>query len=241
MTRLVISSRDAERIAKSFDDMLSAKGLNAVRRRAVNEIGSGLRKKTRAVAPGLYGTTAAALMIQGQSASAGLRRSRIPAPHGDVGSGATAPRQLAKGEAPGRPTPAHPRHPGARPAGYLQLGEARGARVLPATRRAAYRARRRRHPHARPNRPLPMRAPADMPSWRGSASAPPATCPRRSRGKSERCSPSGDDGRAVRQRAPVVSDSGLPRKQGPRTLSRILDALRGSGDILATCSKSACR
>ena len=71
MTRLVISSRDAERIAKSFDDMLSAKGLNAVRRRAVNEIGSGLRKKTRAVAPGLYGTTAAALMIQGQSASPG--------------------------------------------------------------------------------------------------------------------------------------------------------------------------
>ena len=193
MTRLVISSRDAERIAKSFDDMIGDKGLKAIRRRAVNEIGSGLRKDTRAIAPGLYGASLAALMMQGQAAGPG---SDDPEYRLRMATSVPVARLRArsrKAKLPGRPTPAHPRHPGARPADYLQLGEARGARGSPCyppgrlSREASAASARAPEP------PLPMRAPADMPSWRGSASAPPATCPRRSRGKSERRSPSGDD------------------------------------------------
>ena len=135
MTRLVISSRDAERIAKSFDDMIGDKGLKAIRRRAVNEIGARLRKDNpRHRAGALRGVPGGADDPR-PGGGAGLRRSRIPAPHGDKRSGRAAPRQLAKGEAPGRPTPAHPRHPGARAADYLQLGEAREGRgfsLLPA-------------------------------------------------------------------------------------------------------------
>ena len=71
MTRLTITSKDAERIARSFSDLISKRGLQAIRRRAVNEIGSGLRKATRAIAPDLIGTSAAALSVQGRAASPG--------------------------------------------------------------------------------------------------------------------------------------------------------------------------
>ena len=49
----------------------AAEGLKAIRRRAVNEIGARLSKDTRAIAPGLYGASLAALMIQGQAAGPG--------------------------------------------------------------------------------------------------------------------------------------------------------------------------
>ena len=71
MTRIVISSRDAERIARSFADLISARGLQAIDRRAVNKIGSQLRKDAKAIAPAIFGTTAAALMIQGKAAAPG--------------------------------------------------------------------------------------------------------------------------------------------------------------------------
>ena len=71
MTRIVISSRDAARIAKSFNDLISPKGLQAIERRAVNKIGSELRKDARGIAPAIFGTTAAALMIQGRAAGPG--------------------------------------------------------------------------------------------------------------------------------------------------------------------------
>ena len=71
MARTEITSPDAERIAKSFNDLIGPRGLDRIRRKAVNEIGSGLRKGMKAVAPALYGTTAAALQIQGRAASPG--------------------------------------------------------------------------------------------------------------------------------------------------------------------------
>ena len=71
MTRIVISSRDAERIARSFNDLVSPKGLQAIERRAVNKIGSGLRKGAKAIAPAIFGAPAAALMIQGRAAGPG--------------------------------------------------------------------------------------------------------------------------------------------------------------------------
>ena len=71
MTRITISSRDAERIAKSFADLVSPKGLQAIERRAVNKIGSELRKGAKAIGPTIFGTSAAALGIVGRAASPG--------------------------------------------------------------------------------------------------------------------------------------------------------------------------
>ena len=71
MTRLVISSPDAKRLAATFNDLISKKGLEAIERRTVNKIGSDLRKKTRAVGPAIFGTSAAALMVQGRAARPG--------------------------------------------------------------------------------------------------------------------------------------------------------------------------
>ena len=71
MTRITITSKDAERIAKSFNDLIGPKGLRAIERRAVNKIGSGLRKDAKSIAPAIFGTTAASLMIQGRAAAPG--------------------------------------------------------------------------------------------------------------------------------------------------------------------------
>ena len=71
MTRIIITSKDAERIARSFNDLIGPKGLQAVERRAVNKIGAGLRKDAKGIAPAIFGTTAAALAIQGRAAAPG--------------------------------------------------------------------------------------------------------------------------------------------------------------------------
>ena len=71
MTGITITSFDAERIAKSFAALIGPKGLNRIRRKAVNEVGSKLRKDAKAIAPAIFGTTTAALMIQGKAASPG--------------------------------------------------------------------------------------------------------------------------------------------------------------------------
>ena len=71
MARIVVSSRDAARIAASFNDLISKKGLQAITRRTVNAIGATVRTKTRAIAPGLYGASLAALQVQGQAARPG--------------------------------------------------------------------------------------------------------------------------------------------------------------------------
>ena len=69
MTRIVISSPDAERIARSFNDLIGPRGLNAIRRRAVNAIGSKVRKQTISLAGVVFGTSAAALMVRGKAAA----------------------------------------------------------------------------------------------------------------------------------------------------------------------------
>ena len=71
MTAITITSNDAERIAKSFADLIGPKGLNRIRRKAVNEIGAKLRKNTKAIAPAIYGTSAAALTVRGKAAAPG--------------------------------------------------------------------------------------------------------------------------------------------------------------------------
>ena len=71
MATITISSRDAERIAKSFSDLIGPKGLDRIRRKAVNEIGSTVRKETRAIGPAIFNTSAAALSIQGRAAAPG--------------------------------------------------------------------------------------------------------------------------------------------------------------------------
>ena len=71
MTRITISSRDAERIAKSLSDLIGPKGLDRIRRKAVNEVGSKVRKETRSLAGVVFGTSAAALSVQGKAASPG--------------------------------------------------------------------------------------------------------------------------------------------------------------------------
>ena len=71
MSRIEITSKDAERIARSFSDLIGAKGLNRIRRKAVNTIGAKVRKETRSIMPLVIGTSAAALMVQGRAASPG--------------------------------------------------------------------------------------------------------------------------------------------------------------------------
>ena len=64
-------ARDAERIARSFNDLVGPKGLDRIRRKAVNAVGSKVRKQTRIIGPAVIGTSAAALSVQGKAASPG--------------------------------------------------------------------------------------------------------------------------------------------------------------------------
>ena len=71
MTQITITSKDAERIARSFNDLIGPKGLDRIRRKAVNAVGSSLRKQTRSLAGIVFGTSAAALSVQGKAAAPG--------------------------------------------------------------------------------------------------------------------------------------------------------------------------
>ena len=71
MTRIVVSSKDAERIARSFNDLIGPKGLDRIRRKAVNSVGSSLRKAVRVIGPGVFNTSAKALSPQGRAARPG--------------------------------------------------------------------------------------------------------------------------------------------------------------------------
>ena len=71
MTGITITSKDAERIARSFKDLIGPRGLDRIRRKAVNSIGSSLRKQTRIIGPAIFGTSLAALMIKGKAAAPG--------------------------------------------------------------------------------------------------------------------------------------------------------------------------
>ena len=68
---ITVTSKDAQRIAWAFNDLVSPKGLARIFRKAVNEAGSGARKETRAIGPALFGTSAAALQVKGKAASPG--------------------------------------------------------------------------------------------------------------------------------------------------------------------------
>ena len=76
MTGITITSKDAERIARSFKDLIGPRGLDRIRRKAVNSVGSSLRKQTRIIAPAIFGTSLAALMIKGKAAAPGSNNPR---------------------------------------------------------------------------------------------------------------------------------------------------------------------
>ena len=71
MSRIEISSRDAERIARSFNDLIKPTGLNRIRRLAVGKVGAKVRQQTKATLPTIIGTSAAALMVRGRAAAPG--------------------------------------------------------------------------------------------------------------------------------------------------------------------------
>ncbi len=71
MSRITISSSDAEKLAKSFNDLIGPKGLDRIRRKSVNAVGADIRKKTRIIGPVIYSTSATALKVQGKAASPG--------------------------------------------------------------------------------------------------------------------------------------------------------------------------
>ena len=71
MSRITITSKDAEKVAKSFSDLIAAKGLNRIRRKAVNTVGAKVRKQTRSVLPAVVGTSIASLMVRGRAAAPG--------------------------------------------------------------------------------------------------------------------------------------------------------------------------
>ena len=71
MTRITITSKDAERIALAFNDLIGPKGLDRIRRKAVNAVGASVRKKTISLAGIVFGTSAAALSVQGKAAAPG--------------------------------------------------------------------------------------------------------------------------------------------------------------------------
>ncbi len=71
MTAIVITSKDAERIAKTFAAMVGPKGLARMRRKTVNSVGSDVRRGLRTQGPGLFGTSQAALSVRGKAAGPG--------------------------------------------------------------------------------------------------------------------------------------------------------------------------
>ena len=71
MSSITITSKDAEKVARSFSDLIAEKGLLRIRRKAVNAVGATVRKQTRSVLPAVVGTSIAALMVQGQAARPG--------------------------------------------------------------------------------------------------------------------------------------------------------------------------
>ena len=68
---LEISSKDAERIARRFNDIIKPTGLQRIRRKAVSMVGSKARKETRSILPAIIGTSAAALQVQGKAPAPG--------------------------------------------------------------------------------------------------------------------------------------------------------------------------
>ena len=54
MATIVITSRDAERIAKSFAALVGPKGLARMRRKTVNSVGADLRRGLRTQGPPLF-------------------------------------------------------------------------------------------------------------------------------------------------------------------------------------------
>ena len=71
MPRITITSKDAERIARAFSDLVKPAGLIRIRRKAVNTVGASVRKKLRIIGPTIIGTSAAALQVQGKAAAPG--------------------------------------------------------------------------------------------------------------------------------------------------------------------------
>ena len=71
MAAISITSKDAERIAKSFAALVGPKGMARIRRKAVNAVGADVRRGLRTQGPDLFGTSQAALSVRGKAAGPG--------------------------------------------------------------------------------------------------------------------------------------------------------------------------
>ena len=72
MARIEITSRDAQKLARSFADLIGPRGLTAIRRRAVNaDRRRGEEEDPLARWRHVFGTSASALSVQGKAASPG--------------------------------------------------------------------------------------------------------------------------------------------------------------------------
>ena len=180
MARLEISSKDAERVARRFDDLIKPKGLNAIRRRAVTDIGSGLRKDLRSHRAGAVRHLCRRALDTGPGAGTGRRQPGIPPPHGVRLPRGQAAGRAAQGDGPVSHDPKPP-HQGAQTFRAVEK-EGRAFRLLPAGPLAerflgdvSARGRGGRSP---------PRARAACRSWRRCESGPRRICRRPSRGAS---------------------------------------------------------
>ena len=144
MTAIVITSKDAERIAKSFAALVGPKGLTRLRRKAVNSVGADLRRGLLADGPTLFGTSKAALTVRGKAAGPGSDDPGIP-----VADGPGDPRGEAQSEKPahrekGRAPVADDQNASHRAPNPLSVFRARGPGVQIVRCRATARTLRRR-------------------------------------------------------------------------------------------------
>ena len=71
MTLIKITSKDAEKVARAFSNLIGKDGLKRIQRKAVSDVGSRIRKDARSIGPAVFGTAITNLRIQGKAPARG--------------------------------------------------------------------------------------------------------------------------------------------------------------------------
>ena len=71
MTLIKITSKDAEKVARAFSNLIGKDGLKRIQRKAVSDVGSRIRKYARSIGPAVFGTAITNLRIQGKAPARG--------------------------------------------------------------------------------------------------------------------------------------------------------------------------
>ena len=71
MTLIKITSKDAEKVARAFNNLIGKDGLQGIQRKAVADVGARLRKDARSIGPAVFGTAITNLRIQGKAPARG--------------------------------------------------------------------------------------------------------------------------------------------------------------------------